>query len=52
LAFVENIPEIIGNREKEEYFIGNLIADLQVDTSELVRNIDYNGVQSEMLDSP
>lgn len=49
--FAENIREMIGNREKEKHFIANLTADLQVDTAELVRNINYNGLESDMLDS-
>src|SRR5262245_46917424 len=49
--FAENFRETIGNREKEKHFMRSLIADLQVDTAELVRNISYNGLEGDMLDS-
>ncbi|HEY2722571.1 MAG TPA: hypothetical protein VGI82_12640 [Chitinophagaceae bacterium] len=49
--FAENIREALGDKQRVKHFIENLIADLQADTAELSRSINYNGVQSNMLDS-
>ncbi len=49
--FAEQIRENLVNKEKEAHYIQNLISDLQADTADLRLNINYQGVQSKMLDS-
>ena len=49
--FAENIRETLVNKKKEAHYIQNLIADLRADTADLSLNINYQGVQSNMLDS-